>query len=265
MVGRDLLETDSSFSRGARSARPAILEVKNLSRTGVFQNISFDLHEGEILGLSGLVGAGRSEVAHTIFGIDRADSGEVIVNGLPLSGSSVQEAMHAGLALVPEDRQHLGLVLPMSVGANLSLAKLPEISTFGVISSKKERALIQQLMQTLAVKAASPNVPAQTLSGGNQQKLVLGKWLGANPKILILDEPTRGVDVGAKAEVHRLIHKLADEGMATLLISSDLPEILAMSDRIIVMRSGRLAGELARRDATQEKVLSLAIPAGAAA
>ena len=169
--------------------------------------------------------------------------------------------MDRGIAMVPEDRQNLGLVLQLPVGANLSLAVLRTLTNLGLTSSRREHELVERLMRDLAVKAPDPSVPAQTLSGGNQQKLVIGKWLATNPRILILDEPTRGVDVGAKAEVHRLIRKLADEGMATLLISSDLPEVLAMSDRILVMRGGVIAGELTRADATQEKVLALAISA----
>ncbi len=176
--------------------------------------------------------------------------------------------MRRGIAMVPEDRQHLGLVLPMSVGTNLTLAVLRSLTTMGLTSASREKKLTTQLMQQLAVKAAGPNVPAETLSGGNQQKLVIGKWLATNPRVLILDEPTRGVDVGAKAEVHKLIRQLASNGMATLLISSDLPEVLAMSDRILVMRAGKIAGELSRDDATQEKILALALGApstGAAA
>ena len=163
--------------------------------------------------------------------------------------------------MVPEDRQHLGLVLPMSVGTNLSLAVLKSLTSVGLSSSSRERQLVEQLMRDLGVKAASAAVAAQTLSGGNQQKLVIGKWLATKPRVLILDEPTRGVDVGAKAEVHKLVRSLAEQGMATLLISSDLPEVLAMGDRILVMRGGVIAGELSRDEATQEKVLSLAIPA----
>ena len=169
--------------------------------------------------------------------------------------------MDRGIAMVPEDRQHLGLVLQLPVSTNLSLAVLRSVTRGGLTSPSRERALVDRIIQDLSVKTASPAVPAQTLSGGNQQKLVIGKWLATRPRVLILDEPTRGVDVGAKAEVHRLIRKLADEGMATLLISSDLPEVMAMSDRILVMRGGAIAGELSRGEATQEKVLALAIPA----
>ncbi|MEA2734693.1 MAG: ribose transport system ATP-binding protein, partial [Humisphaera sp.] len=267
MVGRELISTDArlsdtSFSRGVHPARPPLLEVRNLTRASAFRDVSFDVRAGEIVGMAGLVGAGRSEVARVIFGVDRADSGEVIVDGKRLAGGSVREAIEREVALVPEDRQHLGLVLQLAVAANLTLAKLNSLTTLGLISSRKDRALVAELMKSLHVKAASPAVAAQTLSGGNQQKLVVGKWLASRPRVLILDEPTRGVDVAAKAEVHRLVRELADQGMATLLISSDLPEVLAMSDRILVMRGGRIVGELSHDEATQEKVLALAIPGG---
>jgi ABC-type sugar transport system ATPase subunit len=255
--------TDSEEVGIAHPAREPRLQVRNQTRQNVFSNVSFDVHAGEIVGMSGLVGAGRSEVARVIFGVDARNSGEVRVDGSALRGNSVREAMDRGIAMVPEDRQHLGLVLPMSVGANLSLAVLRRLTTAGLTSQRRERELVEQLMKDLGVKAAGSAVPAQTLSGGNQQKLVIGKWLATRPRVLILDEPTRGVDVGAKAEVHKLIRKLADGGMATLLISSDLPEVLAMSDRILVMRAGRIAGEVPRSEATQERVLSLAIPATA--
>src|SRR5439155_23427736 len=224
---------------------------KNLTRATVFRDISLQIRAGEIVGMAGLVGAGRSEVARCIFGADRADSGTVSVGGLPLRGSSVREAMDRGIAMVPEDRQHLGLVLQLPVGTNLSLAVMRSITRWGLTSSARERQLVGRLINDLTVKTASAAAAAQTLSGGNQQKLVIGKWLATKPRVLILDEPTRGVDVGAKAEVHRLIRKLADDGMATLLISSDLPEVLAMSDRILVMRSGGISGELSREEATQ--------------
>jgi ABC-type sugar transport system ATPase subunit len=291
MVGRELLETDSHLppsppagERGRTPEAPTsapILQIRNLTKQGTFHNISFNLHPGEILGLSGLIGAGRSELARALFGADPYDAGQILISPTDphphpaapdvhpvlrlLPPHSIPSAITAGIALVPEDRQHLGLILPMSVGANLTLTILKSLTTLGLTSRQKERPVIQQLMRDLSVKAASHKVPANTLSGGNQQKLVLGKWLAAHPRILILDEPTRGVDVGAKAEVHRLIRTLAAQGMATLVISSDLPEILALSHRILIMRQGALAGELTRAEATQEKILALAIPGGAQA
>jgi rhamnose transport system ATP-binding protein len=215
---------------------------------------------GEVVGLAGLVGAGRSEVARAVFGIDPCDSGTITVADQRLPLGSVEAAMTHGLALVPEDRQHEGLVLPMSVGANLSLAVLSSLTRGGFVSRRRERQLVQQQIEDLSIKTAGTGVAAETLSGGNQQKLVLGKWLARRPRVLILDEPTRGVDVGAKSQLHRLIRQLAGEGMATLLISSELSEILAVSDRILVMREGRLAGELAGPTATPEQVLALALP-----
>lgn len=243
MVGREL----AAVGREQRIApTDVLLEVEGLTRAGKFAEVSFQVRAGEIVGMAGLVGAGRSDVAETIFGMYRADAGSVRVNGR--------------LALVPEDRQHLGLVLPMTVGENLTLAVLHRLARLGFRSKRRERAMAEKQMRELLVKAASADVPAQTLSGGNQQKLVLGKWLATEPQVLILDEPTRGVDVGAKAELYRLIRQLAERGLATLLISSDLPEVLLMSDRILVMRAGRISGELPAREATQERVLKLALP-----
>jgi rhamnose transport system ATP-binding protein len=261
MVGRELLAVDTS-EQPAHAVGSVVLQVKQLARAGVFHDISFALRAGEIVGMAGLVGAGRSEVARVIFGADHCDSGQILLHGAPFSCSSIRDAMNHGIAMVPEDRQHLGLVLPLSVGTNLTLPILRSLTRLGLTSSRKERDVIKRLIHQLAVKAASPKVAAQTLSGGNQQKLVIGKWLATNPRVLILDEPTRGVDVGAKAEVHKLIRQLASQGMATLLISSDLPEVLAMSDRILVMRAGAIAGELSREQGSQEAVLSLALGAG---
>ena len=202
----------------------------------------------------------RSEVVRALFGIDGYDRGTVAVEGEPLPKRSVQTAIARGLALVPEDRQHEGLVLEMSVGNYLSLAMLGTLSRMGLIERRRETDIVAQQLQALRVKTAGPSVPARTLSGGNQQKLVLGKWLAGNPRVLILDEPTRGVDVGAKAQVHRLIRRLASDGVAILMISSELPEVLSVSDRILVMREGRIAGELSGKSATQAEILELALP-----
>jgi rhamnose transport system ATP-binding protein len=260
MVGRDVVQTAAKPRRPSEES-PVMLEVQRLTRTGVFKDISCNVRAGEVVGIAGLVGAGRSEVARAIFGVDRWDSGRVLVAGRPLSRGGVRAALRAGVALVPEDRQQLGLILPMSVGVNLTLAVLQSLCRFGFPSGRREQFLAGRLVSDLGIRTASLRAPAWTLSGGNQQKLLLGKWLAASPKVLLLDEPTRGVDVGAKQEVHRLIRQLAEQGLATLLISSDLPELLALSDRIIVMRAGRVFGEMASSDATQESVMSLAIPA----
>jgi ABC-type sugar transport system ATPase subunit len=258
MVGRDVME---EYEAREGELGEAILTVENLSRAGAFQDISFAVRAGEIVGLAGLVGAGRSEVARAIFGVDEYDAGTVKIDGLALRPGDVRAAVAQGIALVPEDRQHQGLILPMTVGQNLTLAVLKTLAR-GVGRDKGgEKATVEKLMQDLAVRAAGADIPAQSLSGGNQQKLVLGKWLAAQPRILILDEPTRGVDVGARAEVYRLIRNLAGQGMATLVISSDLPEILALCDRILVMREGKISGEMPRSEATPEKILELALPA----
>ncbi len=259
MVGREAAELVGRHEH-AGTIGEDLLRVNGLTREGVFQDVSFTVRAGEVVGLAGLVGAGRSEVARALFGIDPYDSGTITVAGQHLPRGSVAAAMSYGLALVPEDRQHEGLVLPMSVGTNLSLSVLSSLTCGGFVNDRRERELVQQQIQDLSIRTAGTNVAAETLSGGNQQKLVLGKWLASRPRVLILDEPTRGVDVGAKSQLHRLIRQLASEGMATLMISSELPEILGVSDRILVMREGRLAGELAGATATPEQVLALALP-----
>ncbi|MDX1924931.1 MAG: sugar ABC transporter ATP-binding protein [Pirellulaceae bacterium] len=237
-----------------------MLEVEQLTRAGAFQAVTFSVHRGEVVGLAGLVGSGRSEIARAIFGIDPFESGAIRVDGQPLSQNSVKASMAAGIALVPEDRQHEGLVLEMTVAENLSLAKLPAICGWGFVIRHQEAALVNDFVSRLSIKAASPQVAAETLSGGNQQKIVLGKWLAQNPKVLILDEPTRGVDVGAKSQVHQIVRELSKSGMATLVISSEMPELLALCDRLLVIREGRIVGELACASATQEEVLALALP-----
>ncbi len=261
MVGRELLQVEGALKSEAEHAgSEVLLDVKNLTRNGVFRDINMQVRAGEIVGMSGLVGAGRSEVARVVFGADRADTGEVYVDGKRLNNGDMEDALAAGVALVPEDRQHLGLVLPMSVAANLSMAVLPEVTSGGLISSSREEALARKLITDLRVKTASTRLSAQSLSGGNQQKLVIGKWLARKPRVFILDEPTRGVDVGAKAEIYKLIRRVASTGVAIIVISSDLPEVLLLSDRILIMRNGTLAGQLHRHEATQEKVLALAMP-----
>ena len=259
MVGRELLAEDRKME--SVPSGDILLDVRSLTRAGVFRNVSFSVRAGEVVGLAGLVGAGRSEVAQAIFGIDSPTGGSVTVGGEALPPGSVLAAIGRGLALVPEDRQHQGLVLPLSVGDNLILAQVGALSRGGFRARGREADEVRRLMRELAVKAPGPSVAAGTLSGGNQQKLALGKWLATSPRVLLLDEPTRGVDVGAKAEVYRLIRQLAQNGMATLIISSDLPEILALSDRILVMREGALSGELSRQEASEEKILALALPA----
>lgn len=263
MVGRPVDETAAkAMTSRPNAAQPPVLQIQELTRDGVFQDIDFTLNTGEVLGLGGLVGAGRSEVARAIFGIDQYDSGQVLVDGRPLIAGSIRSSLSQGLALVPEDRQHEGLVLPLSIRTNISLAILPKLCHFFRPAFRREKRIVEEQLVNLQVKCDGMQRPASSLSGGNQQKLVLGKWLATEPRVLILDEPTRGVDVGAKAQFHDLIRQFAERGMAVLVISSDLPELLALSDRIIVMKQGRIAGELTRSEATQSKVLEMALPDG---
>lgn len=275
MVGRSIdtaarhtsNEVSCDSSRGNRdtdASEPAF-SVRELSALGRFHNVSFDISPGEVVGLAGLVGAGRSEVARAIFGIDDYDSGGVTVRGRALPPNDVAAAISFGIAFVPEDRQHEGLLLDMPIRQNLSMAVLKRLTRFGLIDARREQSLSEEKREELFVKAASDRDPASALSGGNQQKIVLGKWLATEPSVLILDEPTRGIDVGARQQIHQLIRELADSGEAVLLISSDLPEVLAISDRTLVMREGTVSGELPGHSATQEDVLRLALPVEAEA
>jgi ABC-type sugar transport system ATPase subunit len=242
-----------------------MMEVRELSSPGRFSDVSFDVRAGEIVGLAGLVGAGRSEVAKAIFGIDRAARGTVRIDGHALRLGSVRDAMARGAGFVPEDRKRQGLVLPMSGRANVSMAMLRRLSRLGWLRVRAERRDAVRLFQRLNVRAPSVESPVASLSGGNQQKVALAKWLARGAKVLIVDEPTRGVDVGAKAAIHELLDELARQGVAILLISSELPEVLSLATRILVMRQGRLVGEVARDDATQEKLLRLMAGVQAAA
>jgi rhamnose transport system ATP-binding protein len=261
MVGRSL---DALFPKEDAEIGGVTLRVEGLTRRGVFSNVSFELRQGEIVGLAGFVGSGRTEVARSIFGIDRLDRGKLWIEGQPFRARSPRAALRRGLAYLPEDRLQQGLVQPMSVGDNVSLAVLPDLTPGGVLRPRRERALAQRFMDQLRIKATSPGQVVRSLSGGNQQKVVLAKWLAAEPKILLLDEPTHGVDVGTKADVHRTISHLATQGLTILLISSELPEVLGMSDRVLVMREGRLVAEFSRAEATQERVVEAAAGPGAA-
>jgi rhamnose transport system ATP-binding protein len=255
MVGRSL---DELYPKQDTVPGEVALAVHRLTREGVFTDVSFEVRRGEIVGLAGLVGAGRTEVARAVFGIDRPDAGTVEVAGTRLPPGSPSAAMAAGIALVPEDRRAQGLVLDMSIERNIGLVGLRELSTGGLMSRAAERNRARDWAIRLKLKFARLSDPVATLSGGNQQKVVLAKWLATRPAVLIVDEPTRGVDVGTKAEVHRLLSQLAADGIAVLMISSDLPEILGMADRVLVMREGRLAAEIARTDATEESVMAAA-------
>jgi len=234
-----------------------ILEVKNLSSPGKFADVSFEVREGEILGFAGLVGAGRSEIAKAIFGLDQQARGSVRVDAKPLALGKVRQAMRRGLGLVPEDRKRQGLVLMMGGRQNFSLAMLERFSRLGIIDTRRERRQAAEYFDRLRVKTPSLEAPVAGMSGGNQQKVALAKWLGRGARILIVDEPTRGVDVGAKAAIHGLIDDLARQGIGILLISSELPELLNLSTRVLVMREGRMVGQLDRSQLNQERVLRL--------
>jgi ABC-type sugar transport system ATPase subunit len=234
-----------------------LLRVRDLACAGKFHGISFTLRAGEVLGLAGLVGAGRSEIAKALFGLQQGVTGEIFVRGAPVKVRSVRDAMRRGIGLVPEDRKLEGLVLSLSATGNVTLPVLESVSSGSWIRRRDERTIAQTYFDRLRVKVASGDSPASGLSGGNQQKLVLARWLAAGSRILMLDEPTRGVDVGAKAELHEWIDQLASEGHAILLISSELPELLHLSTRIIVLRHGRIVGEVPRESATQDRLLRL--------
>ena len=252
MVGRDVTEM---FPKLPADIGEDILVVKGLTQKGVFNDISFSVRSGEIVGLAGLVGAGRSEVVRAVFGVDPYQSGSVTVSGQALPKGNPKAAMAQGIALVPEDRRKQGQVLDQSVALNLTLAIRQRLAKGGLIWGGLENASAKVWASRLEVKTAALDAEAGTLSGGNQQKVVLAKWLATTPRVLIVDEPTRGIDVGTKAEVHRLISQLAQEGLAILMISSELPEVLGMADRVLVMRAGRITGEFDRADATPEAVM----------
>ena len=263
MVGR---EVDQFYGVGAeRAIGRQVCRVRGLGREGVFSGMDFDLHEGEVLGFAGLVGSRRTDVALALFGIQPADRGSIEIDGREVRITSPRAAQQLGVAYMTEDRRKLGLAMPLSIAANVTLPVLRRYLTrLGLIHRPREEAAAEGFRQRLDIKAPSAMHLVEKLSGGNQQKVMFGKWLNTRPRIFLLDEPTRGIDVGAKAEVHAMVRELAEEGMAILCISSDLPEVLAMSDRILVMREGRQMGILGRDEATQEAVMSLATGEGAA-
>ncbi|HSB01468.1 MAG TPA: sugar ABC transporter ATP-binding protein [Anaerolineales bacterium] len=255
MVGRTITNL---FPKQDVPAGDVVLKVENLTRAGSFYNASFELRRGEILGLAGLVGAGRTNVARALFGVEPATGGRIEVEGREVAITSPQQAIELGLAYVPEDRQLHGLIPAMHITANISLPTLHHYTRMGWLQDKPERQAAYGAACQMEVRANHIWQLARELSGGNQQKVVLAKWLSTDPRILILDEPTRGIDVGTKAAVHALMSKLAAEGMAILMISSELPEILGMSDRVMVMREGYVTGHFSRSEATQEKIISAA-------
>ncbi|SEG76000.1 monosaccharide ABC transporter ATP-binding protein, CUT2 family [Actinacidiphila yanglinensis] len=255
MVGREL---GALFPKTETDPGETVLEVDHLTREGVFEDISFSVRRGEIVALAGLVGAGRSEVARAIFGIDRRTSGTVRVNGRSLRNGAPAAAMAAGVALVPEDRRQQGLVMDMGIDRNVALASLGRLGRFGLIRRGSERDLASTWADRLQLKFGRMKNEVSTLSGGNQQKVVLGKWLARGPSLLIIDEPTRGIDVGTKAEVHRILDGLVSDGMAVLMISSELPEVLGMADRVLVLHEGRITAELSRAEADEDSIMRAA-------
>lgn len=257
MIGRDI---DQMFPKREARIGDALLEVEDLSQLGAFQHVSLALHAGEILGFFGLVGAGRTEVVRTVFGIDSSSGGSMRLYGKPFAPKCPHDAMKRGIALVPEDRQKQGLVLAMSLTKNISLPKLRSLSRHGFITQDKREAEYTKLHgDQMEIKAAGYHVDAETLSGGNQQKVVLAKWIGTQPKILILDEPTKGIDVATKAAVHEFVSEMASKGVGIILISSELPEIVGMSDRVVVMHEGNVTATIDRKDATAENIMRAAI------
>lgn len=257
MAGRAV---EQLFPRRDTARDEVLVSVRDLARAGAFSGVSFEVRKGEVLGFAGLVGARRTDVGLALFGIEPADSGEVLIDGKARRIRDPNQAISLGIAYVSEDRRGLGLSMPMSIAANITLPTLRRyLSGLGLLKTGAEAADAEQYRKRLAIRAPSVELEVGKLSGGNQQKVMLSKWLNTKPRLLILDEPTRGIDVGAKAEVHQMIDDLAAEGLAIIMISSDLPEVLAMSDRVLVMREGRQTAIFSRAEATQERVLGAAM------
>jgi ribose transport system ATP-binding protein len=256
MVNRDLTDL---FPKEHASRGPEVLRVESLCTMGGLKDISFSLHKGEVLGVAGLLGAGRTELARAIFGLDHISSGSIYVNGVAQKMSSPRSAIKSGLGFLTEDRKSQGLVLPLSVERNLCLSSVDKFSRWGVMDTKKEREAATRYTEELRIKTPSLDQKVVFLSGGNQQKVVLSKWLCSEAEVFIFDEPTRGVDVGAKAEIYQLMNRLTAAGVAIMMISSEMLEVLGMSDRIMVMRGGRIAGEFSAEESTQERILQCAL------
>ena len=255
MVGRSV---EAQFPRRRPELGEVLLEVKNLSREGVLEDVSFSLRAGEVVGVAGIVGAGRTELARAIFGADPGDAGEVWVEGRRMERGDPREAKRRGMGFVTEDRQGQGIVPPLSVAENLGLASLERNTHVGLVNRREQRKQARKIIEDLNIRTPGPEQEIRFLSGGNQQKTVIGKWLLADSKVLIMDEPTRGIDVGAKVEIYELMNELTENGAGILMISSDLPEVLGMSDRILVMSGGRIMGELSVEEANGENVMELA-------
>jgi ABC-type sugar transport system ATPase subunit len=256
MVGREI----SDERLAGKGAGDVVLEVKNISKKGNYQNVSFKLRRGEVLGITGLVGAGRTETVLSLFGLNPPDSGEIFLEGKKVLPRSPAEAKKLGIAFVPESRQTEGLVMQQDAEGNLTLPILTSFANrFGIIDFRRRRTRAQEMIKQLGVRPPYPHMQAMKFSGGNQQKIVVAKWLATSPKVLIVDEPTNGIDVGAKSEIHRLLRDLADSGIAVIMVSSELPEIFSISDRILVMRRGRVTGEFDGAAATQEMLMEKAV------
>lgn len=256
MVGRDLKEYYPEREMAPRDE--SILEVRDLTKKNVFENISFNLKKGQIVGFAGLVGAGRTEIMKALFGVLNVDSGEILLNGSKVKIGSPEIAKKMGIGFVPEDRKREGVVLSMGLGENICLPNHEQINSFGHIVKSRKNSLIDRFIKQLSIRPPFPNRLIRNFSGGNQQKVVIAKWLAINPKVIILDEPTRGVDVGAKAEIYSVINKLAEEGVGVIMVSSELNELLGMCDRIIVIHEGRITGEFASEEYNQEKIMKAA-------
>ncbi len=255
MVGREVADL---FPKTPAAVGEAVLEVAGLSSAGVFHDVSFEVRAGEIVGLAGLVGAGRSEIARAVFGVDRYDSGTVTLNGRTVAAHDPRAAIRAGMAFIPEDRRKQGLVTDASVARNVAGVIRGKLAKGGILTQRAESRAAGPWAGRLEVKTAALDMNAATMSGGNQQKVVIAKWLATDPKLLIIDEPTRGIDVGTKSEVHRLLSELAGEGLAIVMISSELPEVLGMADRVLVVCEGRLTADIPRAEATPETVMHAA-------
>jgi ribose transport system ATP-binding protein len=255
MVGREL---ENEYPKETVPIGDVLLEVKNINRKKILNDISFTLRKGEILGISGLVGSGRTELARAIFGADTDVTGEIIIRGEKVNIRDVTDAIEKKIALVPEDRKQHGLILGMAVKENISLVGIDKIINRVVINSHQEKELANHFINALRIVTPNEERQVKYLSGGNQQKVVLSKWLAVDSDIIIFDEPTRGVDVGAKAEIYKLLNNLVAEGKGVIMISSELPEILGMCDRILVMHDGRITGEIMREDASQELIMEYA-------
>ena len=257
MVGRELAETTARLPHG--EGQQVVLSARGMRRGTRVRDVSLELYGGEVLGVAGLIGAGRTELARLLFGADRAEAGELRLGNMPLRLRSPRDAVRAGIAYVPEDRKGQGLVLALSVEANMMLTSLNRYAHFGLVMRPQVRALVQQWTERLRIRTPSAKQRIENLSGGNQQKVILARWLIRQPRVLILDEPTRGIDVGAKAEIYALIREIAAQGVAVMMISSELPEVLAVSDRIMVMHNGQISGELRAQGATEAQILALAL------